>query len=121
MTVQRYIALIRTHHITSRKKVQKLRKSAHLLDLEHVLLRSGGSPGIMYAQGTDASAVDGWVTAVQALRYKDYQCVSKASEETLKEVPGPLSTFKEVPTVPEFGEEMEKRGLGAWWKKGMGY
>jgi hypothetical protein len=121
MSTQRYISLIRTHHITSRKKVQKLRKAAHLLNVELVLLRSGGSPGIMYVQSREASAVEGWVATVQGLRYKDYQCVSKPAKEFIQEVSGPIPSFKEILSVPEFGEEMSKRGLGAWWRKAMGY
>lgn len=56
-------ALIRTHHITSRKKVAKLRQAA---DSQHVfaLLHSGRPPGIMYVEGTK-SGVETWVATVQ--------------------------------------------------------
>ena len=56
-------ALIRTHHITSRKKVAKLKQAAgdsHVF----VLLRSGGSPGIMYVEGA-REGVEDWVSVVQ--------------------------------------------------------
>lgn len=55
-------ALIRTHHITSRKKVAKLKQAA---DFHHVfaLLRSGGAPGIMYVEGEERG-VRQWVDAV---------------------------------------------------------
>jgi len=55
-------ALIRTHHITSRKKVAKLRQAA---DHHHVLalLRYGGAPGIMYVEGRE-NGVQQWVEAV---------------------------------------------------------
>ncbi len=56
-------ALIRTHHITSRKKVAHLRKAAAKYDC-YALLRSGGCPGIMYCKGTE-EAVSEWVGTVQ--------------------------------------------------------
>ena len=56
-------ALIRTHHITSRKKLSKLRNAAGANGV-FVLLRSGGAPGIMYVQGTQ-EGVEEWVSAVQ--------------------------------------------------------
>ena len=56
-------ALIRTHHITSRKKVAVLKKAASTHGCR-VLLRSGGSPGIMYVEGSE-NGVEQWVAAVQ--------------------------------------------------------
>lgn len=56
-------ALIRTHHITSRKKVTKLRQAASSEDV-FALLRSGGAPGIMYVEGQKVG-VENWVAAVQ--------------------------------------------------------
>lgn len=56
-------ALIRTHHITSRKKVAKLTQSAKAHDV-YALLRSGGSPGIMYVEGEEESVVS-WVADVK--------------------------------------------------------
>ena len=55
-------ALIRTHHITSRKKVAKLKQAADALDI-FALLRYGGCPGIMYVEG-DEKGVRQWVEAV---------------------------------------------------------
>lgn len=57
-----YNALIRTHHITSRKKVAKLKQAAST-NAVAVLLRSGGSPGIMYVQG-ERVGVEEWVGVV---------------------------------------------------------
>lgn len=57
-----WIALIRTHHITSRKKVAKLKQAA-LAQAVFVLLRSGSSPGIMYVEGSQAEVED-WVGCV---------------------------------------------------------
>lgn len=56
-------ALIRTHHITSRKKVAHLRKAADKYAC-WALLRSGGSPGIMYCKGSE-EGVREWVATVQ--------------------------------------------------------
>lgn len=55
-------ALIRTHHITSKKKVAKLKQAAALYDVL-ALLRSGGPPGIMYVEG-GKDGVQGWVATV---------------------------------------------------------
>lgn len=60
-------ALIRTHHITSRKKVTKLRQAADAHSV-FALLRSGGCPGIMYVQG-DERSVRSWVDAVHVCKY----------------------------------------------------
>src|ERR1700760_785793 len=73
-----YHALIRTHHITSRKKVARLKAAAKQLQC-HALLRSGGIPGVMYVRGTDRTQVQKWVDTVHGLRYKDYQLVSPVS------------------------------------------
>jgi hypothetical protein len=58
-----YNALIRTHHITSRKKVAKLKQSAAFHDV-FVLLRSGGPPGVMYVEG-QKDGVAQWVSDVK--------------------------------------------------------
>ena len=59
-------ALIRTHHITSRKKVAKLKQAASAQDV-FVLLRSGSPPGIMYVEGHEQGVVE-WVDAVNVRR-----------------------------------------------------
>lgn len=56
-------ALIRTHHITSRKKVSKLKQAASFHDV-YALLRSGGAPGVMYVEGQEEN-VSQWVQFVQ--------------------------------------------------------
>lgn len=57
-----YNALIRTHHVTSRKKVGKVKKMA-VHELRYLLIRSGGSPGLMYAEGSEES-LKGWIAGV---------------------------------------------------------
>jgi len=57
-----YHALIRTHHITSRKKVAALKAAAKKYACA-ALLRSGGAPGIMYVRGEERG-VEGWVGVI---------------------------------------------------------
>lgn len=119
-----YNALIRTHHITSRKKVAALKRAADLHQC-FVLLRYGGCPGIMYVEGQDQARVESWVGEVRKLRYKDLQLVTRpglleheGTDQSVNEVEAGLS---EVESVREFGSCMEKRGVWMWWRKGMGY
>lgn len=120
-----YNALIRTHHITSRKKVAKLRQAATNCDV-YALLRSGGCPGIMYCQGSESGVRD-WVFTVQRLRYKDYQLEKKPAEmqpetsESNGAITAVNGKLEEVESVKEFGARMEGLCVWAWWRKGMGY
>lgn len=116
-----FTALIRTHHITSRKKLQRVKKAASQHALPFVLIRSGASPGIMYAEGAEADVI-AWVSFVRGLRYKDFQCPRKPAEnEVLVPTQTAPGTFEEVTSVTEFGYRMEQRGLLSWWKLAMGY
>ncbi|PYH44781.1 uncharacterized protein BP01DRAFT_66574 [Aspergillus saccharolyticus JOP 1030-1] len=125
-----YNALIRTHHITSRKKVSALKRAADMHDC-FVLLCSGGCPGIMYVEAREKAAVESWVNVVRSLRYKDFQLVTRPGlleDEHLQECtakradPGRQRPgVSEVDTVKEFGSLMEQRGVWKWWRKGMGY
>ncbi|KFA71595.1 hypothetical protein S40288_03663 [Stachybotrys chartarum IBT 40288] len=112
--------LIRTHHITSRKKVQRVRRAADQLNVDHLLLRSGGSPGLMFAESRDEVGLTEWVAAVQALRYKDFQCLRKPAV-TVGSSLIQSNGFQEVHTTAAFSQEMEARGLTRWWRKAMGY
>lgn len=119
-----YNALIRTHHITSRKKVAKLRAAASNCNT-YALLRYGGCPGIMYCQGSETGVRD-WVATVQRLRYKDFQLVKKPAEkqaEGIEVEDGKVAYGKleEVESVKEFGGRMEDFGVWKWWRVGMGY
>ncbi|KAK7178739.1 hypothetical protein DPSP01_003459 [Paraphaeosphaeria sporulosa] len=114
-------ALIRTHHITSRKKVAKLRAAASNHNV-YALLCYGGCPGIMYCQGTESGVRD-WVSTVQRLRYKDFQLVKKPSEKLQEGPEGPVTYGKaeEVESVKDFGAKIQELGIWTWWRKGMGY
>ncbi|KAK0720391.1 hypothetical protein B0H67DRAFT_575989 [Lasiosphaeris hirsuta] len=113
-------ALVRTHHITSRKKVAHLRKAADKFSC-YALLRIGGSPGIMYCRGSERGVRE-WVATVQGLRYKEFQLVSKpAMIEHEPAQPEGQPGLLEVESVKEFGDAMEKRGISGWWKRAMGF
>jgi hypothetical protein len=119
-----YNALIRTHHITSRKKVAKLRQAAANCNI-YALLRYGGCPGIMYCQGTESGVRD-WVSSVQRLRYKDFQLVKKPAAKEVddlkpKEQSVAYGKLEEVDSVKEYGAMMEGLGVRSWWRRGMGY
>ena len=64
-------ALIRTHHITSRKKVTKLKQAADATQV-FALLRSGSSPGIMYVEGAE-SGVRQWVDSVHVCSKESFK------------------------------------------------
>ncbi|KAK5126530.1 hypothetical protein LTR08_004671 [Meristemomyces frigidus] len=128
-------ALVRTHHITSRKKVAKLKQAASNHEV-FVLLRSGGPPGLMYVEGT-ARGVEDWVGVVQVdsgltaerkrLRYKDYQLAARPAnvkhdacaerEARVVERDG----LQETDTVKGFAGQMGRRGVYTWWRDAMGY
>ncbi|CBX93324.1 hypothetical protein LEMA_P042250.1 [Plenodomus lingam JN3] len=117
-------ALIRTHHITSRKKVGKLRDAASNCNI-YALLRSSGCPGIMYCQGTE-SGVREWVSVVQRLRYKDFQLVKKPAEKVCehgaeREAIVTNGKLEEVESVKEYGARMEALRVLGLWRRGMGY
>ncbi|OQE13475.1 hypothetical protein PENFLA_c047G08721 [Penicillium flavigenum] len=133
-----YNALIRTHHITSRKKVAALKRAADTHQCA-VLLRSGGCPGIMYVEG-GKEPVESWVDVVRRLRYKDFQLVTRpgvveeeedgrgkqgtgnrnGEKKDGKEL-GLAVGLDEVESVKEFGAIMAERGVWNWWRRGMGY
>ncbi|KAA8644892.1 hypothetical protein EYZ11_007484 [Aspergillus tanneri] len=133
-------ALIRTHHITSRKKVSALKRAADTYNC-FVLLRSGGCPGIMYVESKEKVAVESWVSTVRNLRYKDFQLVARPGvladenqtygensknhryQERLSQEMKRDQTIGlfEVETVKDFGSIMQQRGVWHWWRKGMGY
>ncbi|PSN63606.1 hypothetical protein BS50DRAFT_647228 [Corynespora cassiicola Philippines] len=118
-----WTALIRTHHITSRKKIAKLRAAASAHDI-YALLRSGGCPGIMYCQGRSESCVRDWVAAVQRLRYKDFQLATKPAESEAAGSDVQAASYgklEEVESVREFGARMQGLGVWGWWRRGMGY
>ncbi|KAH8761112.1 hypothetical protein F5883DRAFT_425054 [Diaporthe sp. PMI_573] len=121
-----FVTLIRTHHVTSRKKLQRVKKAAAHFDIPFVLVRYGGSPGLMYAESHGGANLGSWVSAVKDLRYKDFQCVYKPEMRSLMNGDGPAPTtlvpagsFNETESVASFGQVMERKGLGEWFKTGL--
>lgn len=118
-----FVTLVRTHHVTSRKKLQRVKKAAAHFDIPFVLVRYGGCPGLMYGESPDASSLGSWVSAVKDLRYKDFQCVCKPESKRLEEVPAtpplPSGAFNETDSVSDFGQIMDRKGLGEWFKTGL--
>jgi hypothetical protein len=119
-----YHAFIRTHHITSRKKVATLKAAAKHLEVS-ALLRSGGVPGLMYVHGPSLESVQSWVSIVHDLRYKDYQLAAAPAElpTNVKNSAGEdeFGSLKEVDAVRDMAAVMEAKGLLEWWRKAMGY
>ncbi|RMY24696.1 hypothetical protein D0867_01212 [Hortaea werneckii] len=142
-TARAWNALIRTHHITSRKKVAKLKQAASAQDV-FVLLRSGSSPGIMYVEG-ERRGTEEWVSTVQVghlirfalttapdkarkLRYKDYQLAARPAEVERESDRGKVQGgglvgegLHETEPVKDFAQQMHDRGVFGWWRKAMGY
>ena len=60
-----YRALIRTHHMTSRKKIQRLSKAAKAQQYS-VVIKTGRPPGVMIAEGEERGNVQEWIDVVKA-------------------------------------------------------
>ena len=59
-----YRALIKTHHMTSRKKITAITKVAKRCECA-VYLKTGIPPGIMIAESEEEEGVKGWVASVK--------------------------------------------------------
>ncbi|KEF63254.1 uncharacterized protein A1O9_01231 [Exophiala aquamarina CBS 119918] len=121
-----YHALIRTHHITSRKKIARLKAAAKTYRC-CALLRTGGIPGVMYVCGGTKPDVQSWVDIVHELRYKDYQLVAPVrtvattDQACLESSYESLGVLEEVATVKEMAAHMESKGVMHWWRVAMGF
>ncbi|KAL8827427.1 MAG: hypothetical protein Q9170_007015 [Blastenia crenularia] len=109
-------ALIKTHHMTSRRKIQLLTKSAKLTSCS-VLLKTGKPPGVMIAEG-DEEGVRSWVEGVKRLRYKDYRLLRLEAIEG-KQLPiGPGSVL-EINSMKELSAYLAECDLLNWWTEHM--
>jgi hypothetical protein len=115
-----YHALIRTHHITSRKKVAILKAAVKQLQC-YALIRSGDSPGIMYVQANSRNQVQSWVETVRNLRYKDYQLACPVGVTFEGFEASSYGTLEEVSSVRDMADKMEECGLTKWWRRAMGF
>lgn len=119
-----FATLIRTHHIKSRTKLARVKKAAAELGLPFMCYRYGGSPALMYGEGPDISSLTSWVNAVKTLKYKDFCCVCKPEQQTNAHPhaahPQQQDThFVEFDSVKDFGQFMDRKGLGHWFKTGL--
>lgn len=117
-----YHALIRTHHITSRKKVAALKAGAKKLKC-YVLLRSGGVPGLMYIESDSESNAEGWVKLCHSLRYKDWHLIAPVSLANRNALASGAEkgALREVDTVSKFAAEMRTKELSQWFRIAMGH
>jgi hypothetical protein len=127
--------LIKTHHMTSTKKIQVITKAAKSLSCS-VILKTGGWPGIMLAEG---ERVGEWMEVVrvscliiysresdideilQKLRYKDYLLLRKGVVERprLNIEPGTVNVKTSMKGLVAFLEREPE--LYEWWRNHMGY
>lgn len=120
-------ALIKTHHMTSRKKIQTIAKAAKSLHCS-VVIKTGRPPGVMLVEATNDSeteakkAVEAWVGVVRRLRYKDYQLLKMEGIVTgggrLGVEAGCVREFDEM---KELGKFFEECGVRVWWREHMGF
>ncbi len=113
-------ALIRTHHITSRKKVATIKAATKELQC-YALLRSGGAPGVMFVQGGNHDSVQACVDKVRNLRYKDFQLVSHVKPAARGFASSAYGTLEEVSTVRDMAAKMDACSLSEWWRNAMGF
>lgn len=115
------VTLIRTHHIKSRTKLERVKKAATDSGVLFMCYRYGGSPALMYGESTDASSLSSWVNAVKTLKYKDFHCVCKPEKRNvnISVAPSHGTQFPEFNSVKEFGQFMERKGLSEWFKTGL--
>ncbi|CZS88894.1 uncharacterized protein RCO7_04568 [Rhynchosporium graminicola] len=112
--------LIKTHHMTSRKKILALTKSAKRLSCA-VLLKTGSPPGIMLAEGELAGD---WLEVVRKLRYKDFRLMKKELVQK-RGLDVEYGGVKELSSVKEFGAFLERGrervgdgdgDIFGWWR-----
>ncbi|KAG9238507.1 hypothetical protein BJ875DRAFT_450936 [Amylocarpus encephaloides] len=115
--------LIKTHHMTSRKKISVITRAAKTLDCV-IVLKVGAPPGIMLCEGANGNAKE-WETVVRKLRYKDMQLMRRDEGIDRKHLV-PLGIkdgyVREIPEIKEFAKFLEgDAGLYKWWRVWMGY
>ena len=118
-------ALIRTHHMTSRKKIQTLTKAAKTLNCA-VVVKTGRPPGIMIVEAANDSeseaqkVVESWVGVVRRLRYKDYQLLRMELVEK-GDLGLEVGHVREFGDMKDLGKYLEECGIWQWWREHMGF
>ncbi|TGO65720.1 hypothetical protein BCON_0001g00340 [Botryotinia convoluta] len=111
--------LIKTHHMTSVKKIEKITKSAKKLDCA-VLLKTGRPPGVMLAEGETEKA-EQWLDVVKNLRYKNFELMKK-EEVDGRRLDVPAGKVKQLESLKDYGIEVGKdEELRKWWRLHMGF
>ncbi|KAI6247502.1 hypothetical protein HI914_03844 [Erysiphe necator] len=109
--------LVKTDHMISRKKIDLVKKASQDFPCA-VLLKVGGKPGMMFAEGEGAEK---WLNVVKKLRYKGFRLQKKelVSSALLDLQPGKVIEFESVRDLAAF---LSKRlELYEWWRTHMGY
>lgn len=116
-----YRALIKTHHMTSRKKIQRLCKATRAQQCS-VVIKTGLPPGVMIAEGEEQGNVQEWIKVVKAMRYKFYDllCFEEVGEHQgrLLVEPGHVQEFTEMKHMDTFLESCKAK---QWWATKMGF
>ncbi|KAH6676247.1 hypothetical protein B0J14DRAFT_536554 [Halenospora varia] len=120
MSLQRI--LIKTHHMTSRKKIATITRAAKRLECA-VVLKIGSPPGIMLCEGGEGESRE-WEDVVRKLRYKDMRLMKREliSENKLVSVGLKNGEVMEIDSIKEYAKLLEKDlELYQWWRVAMGY
>lgn len=116
-----YRALIKTHHMTSRRKIAALTKAAKSLSCA-VVLKTGRPPGVMIIEASNQENVKSWVLIVKKLRYKDFRMLRSAEVVERGQLAGlKEGEAREFESMKLFRECLEESGVLGWWMKAMGF
>ncbi|KAL8800911.1 MAG: hypothetical protein Q9182_004835 [Xanthomendoza sp. 2 TL-2023] len=116
-------ALIKTHHMTSRRKIQALTKSAKHNSVS-VILKTGKPPGVMIAEAANEDAVKQWVESVKRSRYKDYRLLRlEAVTQGLGQGQLPVApgNVQEVSSMKDLSAYLSRCEMLTWWTEHMGF
>ncbi|KAL8991456.1 MAG: hypothetical protein Q9177_000128 [Variospora cf. flavescens] len=115
-------ALIKTHHMTSRRKILAIGKAAKQHSCS-VMLKTGKPPGVMIAEGDDEARVKGWVQDVKRLRYKDYRLLRLEAvvDHNARRLPVDRAHVEEFESMKELSASLAACGVLPWWTEHMGF
>ncbi|EKD21639.1 hypothetical protein MBM_00752 [Drepanopeziza brunnea f. sp. 'multigermtubi' MB_m1] len=115
--------LIRTHHMTSRKKILAITKAAQRFSCAVVLKTGRGPPGVMLAEGEGEGARE-WLEVVRKLRYKDFHLVKREVVLRRGLVGVEPGEVRELTSLRDLGALLQEEGnaeMYEWWRVHMGY
>ncbi|KAI9052985.1 hypothetical protein LZ554_003256 [Drepanopeziza brunnea f. sp. 'monogermtubi'] len=115
--------LIKTHHMTSRKKILAITKAAQRCSCA-VLLKTGRRPpGVMLAEG-EGEGAEAWLEVVRKLRYKDFHLMKRAVVPRRGLVGIEPGEVRELTSMRDLGAFLQEEGnaeMYEWWRVHMGY